>query len=160
MAFSTRCWGVALSLALAACGGDPQGSSIRGVQAGGSSLSLDLDLRFTPTQIEALDHGIPLRLAIHVSGGGEHAQQQLEMRYRPLARQYELQLPNDANPRVFASRSRMLAALDRVLLQDLGFAPERARVELVSSALPPSLRLPALIDRDWQLATPTLAWGR
>jgi hypothetical protein len=30
---------------------------------------------------------------------------------------------------------------------------------LVSSALPAPLRLPALIDRDWQLATPAQAWG-
>ena len=47
-----------------------------------------------------------------------------------------------------------------LLFQDLAFVPDRARVELVSSALPPSLRLPALIDRDWQLATPSLAWSR
>jgi hypothetical protein len=152
--------GIALSLALVACGGDPQGSTIRSAQVGADSLILDLDLRFSATQLAALDHGIPLQLSVRIDGAGAHALRTIEMRFRPLARQYELQLPSDSNPRLFASRARMLAALDRVRIDAIGFSAERARVELVSSALPPSLRLPALIDPDWRLATPSVAFAR
>lgn len=118
---------------------------------------LDLDLRFTETQLQALDHGIPLRLAVHLDGAATDAM--IELRFSPLPRQYELQLPNDGAVRVFASRARLLAALDRVVISDV--VPERgsARVELVSSALPAPLRLPALLGRDWQLATPPRTWG-
>ena len=49
----TRCWLVALSLLLAACS-DPQGSAIRSIAREGDDLVLDLDLRFTETQLQAL----------------------------------------------------------------------------------------------------------
>lgn len=117
----------------------------------------DLDLRFTETQLQALDHGIPLRLAVRLAGGPADAM--IELRYSPLPRQYELQLPNADGTRVFASRARLLAALDRIVINDVVATRGSARVELVSSALPAPLRLPALIDRDWQLATPAHPWG-
>lgn len=156
MVSATRCWPIALSLLLAACN-DPQGSRIRSIAHEGDDLVLDLDLRFTETQMQALDHGIPLQLAVHLGAAMPAAV--IELRYSPLPRQYELQLPNDGGTRVFASRARLLAALDRIVIADVRDARGTARVELVSSALPAPLRLPALIDRDWQLATPTLAWG-
>lgn len=157
MASITRSWPIALSLLLAACA-DPQGSRIRAATLDGGDLVLDLDLRFTETQMQALEHGIPLRLAVHL--GGAAADVAIDLRYSPLSRQYELALPSDAGARVFSSRARLLAALDRVVVNDVGAARGEARVELVSSALPAPLRLPALIDRDWRLATPAHAWGR
>jgi hypothetical protein len=152
----TRYWPVALSLLLAACG-DPQGSTIRSIAREGDDLVFDLDLRFTETQLQALDHGIPLRLAVRLDGAPADAM--IELRYSPLPRQYELHLPNEGGMRVFASRARLLAALDRIVINDVAAMRGSARVELVSSALPAPLRLPALIDRDWQLATPTHPWG-
>jgi hypothetical protein len=151
----TRCWLVALSLLVAACS-DPQGSAIRSIAREGDDLVLDLDLRFTETQLQALDHGIPLRLAVQLGSGAPDAF--IELRYSPLPRQYELMLPT-GGARVFASRARLLAALERVVIADVAGTHGSARVELVSSALPAPLRLPALIDRDWQLATPAQAWG-
>ena len=88
----------------------------------------------------------------------------VDLRYRPLPRQYELRLRNDAAPRVFASRarliSRLIAALDRIVITGFSATSGSVRVALVSSALPAPLRLPALIDREWQLATPSRDWGR
>ena len=152
----TRSWPIALSLLLAACA-DPQGSQVRQAALDGGDLVLDLDLRFTDTQMQALEHGIPLRLAVHLGGAAPDVA--IELRYSPLSRQYELALPNDAGTRVFSSRARLLAALDRVVVNDVGAAQGVVRVELVSSALPAPLRLPALIDRDWRLATPPRTWG-
>lgn len=156
MASITRFWLVAISLMLAACS-DPQGSTIRSITREGDDLVLDLDLRFTATQLQALEHGIPLRLAVHLGSAAPNAL--VELRYRPLSRQYELRLPNEDLARVFASRARLLAALDRIVINDVAATQGSARVELVSSALPAPLRLPALLDRDWQLATPARAWG-
>ena len=159
MASITRCWPIVLSLALAACGGDPQGSTLRSARIEDGALRLELDLRFTDTLLQALDHGIPLQLALHVDGASASVQR-IELRYRPLSRQYELRLPGEADARVFASRARLLAALDRVVLSEVSAASGRVRVELVSSALPAPLRLPALIEREWQLATPQRSWSR
>jgi hypothetical protein len=152
----TRCWLVATSLVLAACS-EPQDSTIRSVAREGGNLVLDLDLRFTETQLQALDHGIPLRLAVHLGGAAPDAM--VELRYRPLSRQYELQPANADGTRIFASRARLLAALDRIVINDIAATHGVVRVELVSSALPAPLRLPALIDREWQLATPPRTWG-
>ncbi len=160
MASITRCSLVALSLVLAACAGDPQGSSIRAARIDGDDrLALDLDLRFTATQLAALDHGIPLRLAVH-SADARLPQQMIDLRLRPLARQYELRLPGETDARLFPSRSRLLAALDRVVVDGGHEAQGSVRVELVASALPAPLRLPAMIDREWQLATTPLPWSR
>mgnify|MGYP000968233792 CR=1 FL=1 len=123
----------------------------------GDGLVLDLDLRFTDNQLQALDHGIPLRLAVQIDGAADAF---VDLRYRPLPRQYELRLPNDAAPRVFASRARLIAALDRIVITGFSASSGSVRVALVSSALPAPLRLPALIDREWQLATPSRDWGR
>lgn len=152
----TRYWPLALSLLLAACH-DPQGSTIRSAAREGDRLVLDLDLRFTDNQLQALDHGIPLRLAVQIDGAADAF---VDLRYRPLPRQYELRLPNDAAPRVFASRARLIAALDRIVITGFSATSGSVRVALVSSALPAPLRLPALIDREWQLATPSRDWGR
>ena len=157
MASITRFWPVAISLLLVACS-DPQGSTIRSAVLEGRALILDLDLRFTDTQLEALDHGIPLRLAVHLDD--VRSDSLIELRYRPLPRQYELHQADTVSPRVFASRARLLAALDRIVIDDVDGDHGSVRVELVSSALPAPLRLPALIDRDWQLATPARAWSR
>ncbi len=156
MAFITRCLPIALSLLLTACP-DSRGSSIRSILREGDALSIDLDLRFSATQLQALEHGIPLQLALYLDT--QSAPAIIELHFSPLARQYELRLPGGRGTRVFASRARLLAALDRILLEDVQTPRGSAHIALVSSALPAPLRLPALIDREWQLATPALAWG-
>lgn len=153
----TRCWLVAFSLLLAGCGGDPQGSSIRAARVVDQQLQIDLDLRFTTTQLDAVDQGIPLQLAI--TGDGMRARV-VELRYRPLARQYEWRFLDEPSPRLFASRARLLAALDRIVVDDFHGDAGNVRVALVSSALPAPLRLPALIDARWRLATPAVRWRR
>lgn len=157
-AFITRCSVAAISLAVAACHGDAQGSTIRSAQRDGDGLALDLALRFTATELTALDHGIPLRLAVRIDAEPP-LDTAITLRYRPLSRQYELRLSGDADARVFASRERLLAALERVVVGDVAATRGQVRVALDRAALPAPLRLPALIDRDWQLATPAVAWG-
>ena len=53
-----------LLLALVACGDVSGRLDISRVQldAGGARVLLDVDLHFSPTHLEALDHGVPLRL--------------------------------------------------------------------------------------------------
>ncbi len=153
----TRCWLVALSLLLVGCGGDPQGSSIRAARLSDTQLQLDLDLRFTATQLDAVDQGIPLQLAITGAGTERRI---IELRYRPLARQYEWRFLDESAPRLYASRARLLAALDRIVIDDVRADAGKVRVALVSSALPAPLRLPALVDARWQLATPAHEWRR
>lgn len=160
MAFITRSLSIALSLSLLACAGDPQGSTIRSARIDGDDrLELDLDLRFTETELTALDQGIPLRVAVH-SADTHVAQQIIELRFRPLARQYELLLPGQPVARLFASRPRLLAALDRVVVDGGRAQSGEVRLALIASALPAPLRLPAMIDHEWQLATPPLQWSR
>lgn len=160
MASTTRFWAIALSFALAACGGDPHGSTVRSARVEGDVLRLDLDLHFSDTLLQALDHGIPLQLEVQLAGTVANVQY-IDLRYRPLSRQYELSLPGEAGARVFGSRARLLAALDRIVLPMTPAAAAGAvRVQLRSSALPAPLRLPALVEREWQLATPARPWGR
>jgi Domain of unknown function (DUF4390) len=151
-----RCLPIALSLVLAACGGDRRGSAIRSAVFVDGQLTLDLDLRFSDTHLAALDHGIPLRLALAVDGGQPRL---VTLRFRPLARQYELQFSDEAGPRLHASRARMLAALDRIVIGNVTATAGRVHIALDRSALPAPLRLPALIGDEWQLETAPMHWG-
>ena len=147
---------IALSLLLAGCGADPRGSEIRGAVFANGQLTLDLDLRFSETHLAALDHGIPLRLELAMAGAPTRL---VTLRFRPLARQYELQFSDEDAPRLHASRARLLAALDRIVIGNVTAPAGNVHIALDSSALPAPLRLPALIDSEWRLETAPKHWG-
>lgn len=139
-------------------------------------LEAELDLRFSPQMLEAMDRGIPLALVFHLSGReGKtrlRSERRLQLRYLALARRYEALDLDTGNARIFPSRTQLLAALDQVrlpldaewsALRRAGTsAGRRGRIaltlELDQGALPGPLRLPALVSADWRLAAPEFVW--
>lgn len=159
-----------LCVPLAGCGlGEtPDRAEILAVApvAGGAVLEVTQQLVLSPTMLEALDRGIPLRLAYRIdwcaaSGRGSEGRV-LELRHLPLSRHYELrQLPAGETLR-FARRSALLASLDRVRLPLQLAAPDcggTLGVALDLTALPTPLRLPAFLEpTQWRLVSPRYAW--
>lgn len=157
-------WGFLVLLGLTACSGSAGRLDIARAQldAGGTRVLLDLDLQLSPTHLEALDHGVPLRLDFIVAPlAGAGTVETLVLGYSPLTHRYGLSIGEEANPRQFATRAQMLAALDRISLpvrpgNDRGFVRGRLNID----ALPPALRMTARFDRRWQLETRTSEWRR
>lgn len=155
-----------LALLLAACGHPASALRIDAANLkrdGEPTLEVDLDLALAPTLVEALDRGIPLTLRFDLAGGGHRVERHLRLRYLPLVDQYQLHDVERADARGFARRAQLLAALDRVRLPlDPGWtdAPDDLVlvVALDRSTLPAALRLPALVDREWQLAGSEHRW--
>ena len=159
---------LALVLLLAGCLGDtPERARIVavGVQrtVDGASLDVTQELRFSKTMRDALQNGIPLRLAYHVAGCGVDQATVLRMRYAPLNRHYELQQEGSVQVRRFSRRSALFAALDRVRLP-LRRAPAedcvgRLEVALDLTSLPTPLRFPAFLDSaEWRMVSPPVPW--
>lgn len=176
MDFSTQCWSavrleiglarrllalVALIL-LAGCTGSAGSLEIQraSVDPAGNRLNLDLDLRLSPTHLDALDHGVPLRLEfITAPLAGAGTIEAIELSYSPLSAHYELRRSDENAPRIFQTRAQLLAALDRISLPLRGGSAQgfvRARLNI--DALPPALRMTARFDRRWQLETRTSPW--
>jgi len=163
-----------MAVALAACtqGSGAPTATISAARLAGDDnpvLEAELELRWSPAMLEALERGIPLRLRFELAGenGGSrlHAQRELQLRYLPLARRYEVRDLQTGSARSYPRRPQLLAALDRVRLpladewQALraGGALSLA-LELDHAALPGPLRLPALLSAQWRLASGEYAW--
>jgi hypothetical protein len=155
-----------LAMALAACG---QPASTLRIDAaslkrdGEPTLEVDLDLALSPRLIEALDHGVPLTIRFRIDAGGQGTERHLRLRYLPLVDQYQAYDVERGDGRTFARRAQLLAGLDRVRLPlgaDWATAPGDLvlSVALDRSTLPAALRLPALVDREWQLAGSEHRW--
>jgi hypothetical protein len=170
MGSSWRCWCVLLSaLLLGGClGRTPERAELINALPGSSGdrhwLEISQRLRLSPTMLEALDSGIPLRLAYRFDWckGAMLEGRSLQLRYAPMSGRYELS-GVDGPDRRFSQRSALLAALDRVRLP-LASAPPadctlRAEVALDLTALPTPLRFPALLEPDqWRLVSPIKQW--
>jgi hypothetical protein len=131
-------------------------------------LTATLELRLSATMLEALERGIPLRIAFALRReGGDatlRARPALELRYAPLAQQFLLE-DDSGTTRSFARRTQLLAALDRVRLPlptEWAKVPQDARyslsVRLDDAALPGPLRLPALVSHDWRISSEVFGW--
>ncbi len=126
--------------------------------------TLDVVQRLQPSQamLDALDAGIPLRLAYRLRACESASEVMVELRYSALTRRYELR-PDSGERRYFVRRSALLAALDRLRLP-LGDAaaarcPGSVQVRLDLAVLPLPLRLPALLrPADWRMRSPTATW--
>jgi hypothetical protein len=130
---------------------------------GEPTLEVDLDLALSPRLTEALDRGVPLTLRFHLDAGGLAAERHLRLRYLPLVDQYQVYDVERGDSRTFARRAQLMAGLDRVRVPlDAAWAdapePLVLSVALDRSALPAALRLPALVDREWQLAGSEHRW--
>jgi hypothetical protein len=89
----------------------------------------------------------------------------LQLRFLPLAQQYQIVDLDNGGVRNFPRRAQLLAALDRVRLAlpaewatlQAG-TPVELRVGLEVDALPAPLRLPALLSRQWRIDPPVHRW--
>jgi hypothetical protein len=153
--------------------GEPPQARILGAQLRAEPapvLEADLRLRFSAPMLEALDRGIPLALEFRLDGRGRVARlalrRHLELRYLPLAQQYQIRDRESGSVRRVARRTQLFAALDRVHLplppewRALAAPPAelRLRVALDDETLPGPLRLPALVSAAWRLRAPEYAW--
>lgn len=136
----------------------------------GAVLELDLDLGLSGPMQDALDHGIPLTLRIDLVAGAwprrESVSRQVELRWFPLSRRYQLRELAGEDVRSFTTRTYLMAALTSLRLPvpaafaDLPHATRlQARVALDPGALPGALRLPALFEPAWRLAAPDYRWA-
>lgn len=156
----------AVASALAACG--PPASTLRIDAAnlkrdGEPTLEVDLDLALSARLTEALDRGVPLTIRFRLAAGGRAVERHLRLRYLPLVDQYQALDVERADGRTFARRAQLLAGLDRVRLPldaEWATAPHELAltVALDRSTLPAAVRLPALVDREWQLAGSEHRW--
>ena len=137
--------------------------------AAGPQLDVDLDCRFNGPIGDALEHGIPITLAVQVdaqiSAGTLRDRRKIELRYFPLTRRYQLRDDSSGEVRSFPASAYLtdaLAALRLTLPESFSGLPVGTRmtlqVGLDHAALPGALRLPAVIEPAWRLAAPEYVW--
>ncbi len=137
--------------------------------AEGMRLDINLDCRLNGPINDALEHGIPITFEVHLQAQAAHAtlddRRQVELRYFPLSRRYQLRDSGSEEVRSFAATGYLidaLAALRLPLPASFANLPAGTRltlnVQLDHSALPSALRLPAILEPAWQLSAPEYAW--
>jgi Domain of unknown function (DUF4390) len=137
--------------------------------AGQAQLDFGLECRLSGPMQDALDHGIPITLRIDVRAGGwVHpiaATRRIELRYFPLSRRYQLRENGVDDVRSFATPSYLIAALGSLRVglpatfADLPASTSlRVSASIDPAALPGALRLPALFEPAWRLASRDFAW--
>lgn len=137
--------------------------------AEGMRLELNLDCRFNGPINDALEHGIPVTLDVHLHAQGKRGaledHRQVELRYFPLTRRYQLRDSGTESVRSFAASGYLtdaLAALHLPLPATFADLPVGTRlrldVELDHSALPGALRLPAMLEPAWRLSAKEYVW--
>lgn len=137
---------------------------------GGARLELGLDCRLSGPMQDALDHGIPIVLAVDVRAGGwphtlANARPRIELRYFPLSRRYQLRAIGSDDVRAFATQAHLVAALGSLRLGLPATFAElprgtalRVSAAIDPTALPGALRLPALFEPAWRLASTETTW--
>src|SRR5690606_6741947 len=136
--------------------------AVRGVAT--RTLEVTQQLRFSDHMRQALDNGIPLRLAYRIDwcDGRRGEGQVIELRYSPLGRDYRMRRLVDGEDRRFSRPSALFAALDRVRLpvrDDIPDCGGRLSVALDLTSLPTPLRFPAFLQpSQWRLVSPEFAW--
>ena len=137
--------------------------------AEGPLLELNLDCRFNGPINDALEHGIPVTLDVHLrtqaNRGALDHRRQIELRYFPLTRRYQLHDSGSDSVRSFPASAYLtdaLAALRLPLPASFANLPAGTRllldVQLDHSVLPGALRLPAMLEPAWRLSAPEYAW--
>lgn len=137
--------------------------------AEGMRLEINLDCRLNGPISDALEHGIPITFEVHLQA--QLAQRtlddrrQIELRYFPLSRRYQLRDSGSDEVRSFAATGYLIdamAALRLPLPAPFADLPAGTRlilnVQLDHSALPGALRLPAMLEPAWRLSAPEVAW--
>lgn len=165
---------------VAGCGAlaqqQPGSLTIRTARIGGTAdapvLELGLDCRLSGPMQDALDHGIPLTIAIRVDAArwrfvsSARSAQRIELRYFPLSRRYQVRnLDAAADVRTFPTPGYLFAGLNSLRLplpSTFASLPRgtslRVGAELETAALPGALRLPALFEPAWRLSAAEYTW--
>lgn len=134
-------------------------------------LDTHMDLRFSETAVEALHNGIPLILQLTLKTRSAHAlpwtpgvstqSWLLLLRYQPLERHYELELPFPPYRTSYLRWERLLEKLEDLngipvsIPQQAGTEPlvHQIRLALLIESLPLPMRLQAHFSRAWHLAS-------
>jgi hypothetical protein len=135
----------------------------------GAQLALAIELQLNGPMSDALEHGIPITLHVHLQGNSGTLeivdQRDVELRYFPLSRRYQLRDGGTDTERSFAASGYLmdaLAALRLPLPKEFSALPAGSRmrvaVQLDHSALPGPLRLPAILEPAWRLKAPEFVW--
>lgn len=137
--------------------------------AEGPRLEVNLDCRLNGPVSDALEHGIPIALELTLQAHGPRGRlqdrRQVEMRYFPLTRRYQLRDSGSGELRSFPASgylSDALAALHLPLPHAFARLEPGTRLQLDvgldHGALPGALRLPATLEPAWRLIAPEYAW--
>jgi hypothetical protein len=118
-------------------------------------LQLAMQVELGERATAALQAGLVLAFDVDWElADGRRLRQSLALRFSPLLRSYQLAL-GGAPPQAFALRNSLLSAMENARLRFAdakaceGDCAGRVRVRLNPAALPAPLRLPALVDGDW-----------
>lgn len=137
--------------------------------AEGTRLEMDLDCQLNGPMSDALEHGIPITLEVRLQAigvqGEVHDLRQVEMRFFPLTRRYQLRDTRTGELRSFAAYGYLtdaLASLHLPLSGQFANLPPGTRLKLDvgldHAALPGALRLPAILEPAWRLIAPEYVW--
>lgn len=132
---------------------------------------LEQRLLLSPEASEALEHGVPLEVAVELQLRDAHSltllatqQHRYVIRYLPLSRHYQLTDLSQGTAETFPRLRHALAALARLELP-LGTGPLapgqyelRARTRLEHSSMPAPMRLPALLSAQWRHDSEWSTW--
>lgn len=141
-------------------------------------LNADIDYRFSPAAVEALEHGVPLSVVVHFELRRHRdywpdqvlasKRRRLNIRYHPLARTYRIHSGDPMTPpQSFASLPALLETLGTIRGWNVADARRIApgadcRALLSTSlnieALPLPLRPVAYVSPDWYLRSPRFVW--
>lgn len=148
-----------LSFLGAAAYGNPIG--VREATWRAQELSLVFDLRLAPRLIAAVEAHVALSFLLSVECAGQRNDQRWVLYLAPLTRRYRV-TDGFGNAREFPLRSEALASIERVVTPMPGCPeppaqPPTFRYRLNLAELPSALRVPALLQDEWQLDT---GWQR
>jgi uncharacterized protein DUF4390 len=172
---------VVLACAIGGCGAlaaqQPGTLVIRNARVAGTSdapmLEIGIDCKLSGPMQDALDHGIPLTFRIRVDASrwqllpsDTRVEHRIELRYFPLSRRYQVRdLDAPIDVRSFATPGNLFASLNAMRLPlpaEFATLPRGAAVRigvaLEPESLPGALRLPAVFEPAWQLASPEYTW--
>ncbi|MFN5746619.1 MAG: DUF4390 domain-containing protein [Methylococcaceae bacterium] len=141
-------------------------------------LAADIDYRFNPPAIEALENGIPLTLAVNLIIRRErpfwldetiaNERRLIEIRYHPLAKSFQITDQASGAAQNFASLSTLLDTLNHLrgwsVLADDQLNPATAYLASLSisldiESLPLPLRAVAYLSPEWHLSSPAYEWS-
>lgn len=147
------------------------------LESGVYRLDAQIEYRFSPAALEALQNGVPLTIDIEMEVRRRrswvwdetvHAlTQRFQLEYHALSQQYLVGNLNSGERRAFPTRTAALGfmgriqdfpLLDRSLLAENERYEGALRVRLDIEALPAPLRLFAYLSDDWRLTSEWRAW--